>query len=280
MSPLLVINPRSGSGEPDAETLVAEARRRGIEPRVLDDGESPADVAREADADALGMAGGDGSLAAVAAVAIERGVPFACVPFGTRNHFARDVGLDRNDPIAALDAFAGAERRIDIGRVGEQAFLNNVSFGVYARLVHHRERRRRRREALARGRALLLSLRDRHPAALNVDGRRLLARAVVVANNAYELDLFNLGERARLDEGQLHVYVAGGLLPTSWDEHAFSEVTIDSPGRRVSAAVDGEPATLETPLRFRSEPGALRLLVPPGVEDQRGVRERELRARR
>jgi diacylglycerol kinase family enzyme len=276
MGPLLVINPRSGSGPPDAWTLVEEARRRGIEPYVLRDGESPAQAVAEADADALGMAGGDGSLADVAAVAIERGVPFACVPFGTRNHFARDIGLDRDDPIAALDAFGGAERRIDVGRVGDRAFLNNVSLGVYAGLVHHRERGRRRRDALARARALLLSLRERHPAPFAVDGRTIGARAVVVANNAYQLDVFNLGERERLDEGLLHLYVAEGLLPTTWRERACPRLTIDAPGPNVRVAVDGEPATLATPLRFRSEPGALRLLVPPGLDDGAGVREREL----
>jgi diacylglycerol kinase family enzyme len=225
------------------------------------------------------MAGGDGSLGAVAAVAIERGLPFVCVPFGTRNHFARDVGLDRDDPIAALDAYDGSERRIDVGRAGERVFLNNVSFGVYARLVHHREERRRRREALARARALLLSLRERHPAPFVVDGRRVVARAILVANNSYQLDLFNIGERGRLDEGRLHLYVARGPVPTAWEERACSEVTVDAPGSRVRAAIDGEPVELETPLRFRSDPGALRLLLPDRQDlAERG--ERELVARR
>ena len=276
MRGLLIINPRSGSGEPDADSLAEEARRRGIEPRLLREGESPADAAREAQADALGMAGGDGSLAAVAAVAMERDVPFVCIPFGTRNHFARDVGLDRDDPIGSLDAFRGRETRVDVGRVGERVFLNNVSFGVYARLVHEREHRRRQREALARGRALLLSLRERGHATVILDGRTVRARAVVVANNAYLLDLFNVGERTRLDEGRLHVYVAGGVLPTTWEEQIYESVTIDGPGTHLSAAVDGEPETLDTPLRFRSEPRALRLLLPPGVEDERGVDEGQL----
>jgi diacylglycerol kinase family enzyme len=264
MPRLLLINPWSGSGEPDADALAAEARRRGIEPRLLREGENPGEVARASDAEALGMAGGDGSLGAVAAVAIERGVPFVCVPFGTRNHFARDVGLDRDDRVAALDAFDGSERRVDVGRAGDRVFLNNVSFGVYASLVHHRERRRRRREALARARALLLSLRDRHPAPLEIDGRSVSARAVLVANNAYELDLFNVGERPRLDEGRLHLYVARDVMPTTWEDRACRELSLDAPGSHVRAAVDGEPVELDTPLRFRSDPGALRLLLPGG----------------
>ena len=111
------------------------------------------------------MAGGDGSLALVAKAAFERDLPFVCVPFGTRNHFARDLGLDRDDPIAALAAFGGEERRIDLAWVNDRPFLNNVSLGMYARLVHHRERHRRRREALARLRAIAIALRRRGRAA-------------------------------------------------------------------------------------------------------------------
>ena len=140
----LLINPRSGKGRPTVDELAAAARERGIDVHVLREGDDPAALMRtHAGADALGIAGGDGSLAPVAQVAIERELPFVCVPFGTRNHFARDLGLDRADPLAALAAFSAEERRIDVGRVGERLFLNNVSLGAYAHLVHRRERRRR-----------------------------------------------------------------------------------------------------------------------------------------
>src|ERR1051325_9224483 len=136
---LLLINPRAGSrGGPSADELRAEAERRGIGTRVLGEGDDPVALAHESDAEVLGAAGGDGSVASIAAVAVKRGVPFACVPFGTRNHFARDLGLDVDDPIAALDAFSGNERRVDVGQVGERCFLNNVSLGLYAALVHRR----------------------------------------------------------------------------------------------------------------------------------------------
>src|SRR5438132_2646450 len=158
MAGFLLVNPRSGDDRPGAGELVDAARARGIETHVLGDGDDPAEAARAARADALGIAGGDGSLAAVADVALERDLPFVCVPFGTRNHFARDLGLDRDDPFAALDAFAGRERRVDVGRVNGRPFLNNVSLGVYARLVHRRERHRRRGEARAALRALELAL--------------------------------------------------------------------------------------------------------------------------
>ena len=263
MPGLLLVNPRSGSGPPDADELADEAGRRGIEVHVLAEGDDPAEAARSTDAEALGIAGGDGSLGAVAAVALERGVPFVCVPFGTRNHFARDLGLDRDDPVAALDAFsAGSERRIDVGRVGERVFLNNVSFGMYAGLVHRRERRRRRREALARVHALWLTLRNPRPQHVTVDGEPLAARVILFANNAYELDLLSLGERERLDDGELHLYAAHGVVRSTWEERTGERFVIDTPGARVQAAVDGEPAELETPLELLVEPRALRVLVP------------------
>jgi diacylglycerol kinase family enzyme len=263
MAGFLLINPHSGSGGPDADEVAESARDRGIEAHILGPDDDSVALARAASAEALGAAGGDGTLAPVAEVAIERDLPFVCVPFGTRNHFARDLGLDRDDPIAALGAFAGKERRVDAGRVGGRLFLNNVSFGVYASLVHRREAHRRRRDALARLRALLRTLRHPHRLHLRVDGDELVARVVLVANNPYELNLFDLGARESLNEGKLHLYSAQGLLPRSWDERVGETFRLEGP-RALSAAVDGEPEELETPLECRIEPGALRVLVPPG----------------
>lgn len=262
MSGFLVVNPRSGDQEPSAKELARAAEERGVTVHVLADGESPVEAARLAPDGPIGAAGGDGSLSSVAAVALERDVPFVCVPFGTRNHFARDVGLDRDDPIGALAAFDGEERRIDVGRAGERLFLNNVSLGVYASLVHRREHGRRRREVVAAARALALAVRAA-PLRAKLDGRSLPARIILVANNHYRLDVFSLGERERLDEGLLHLYAAEGLLPGTWHERTGERFTLDVGAHRVEAAIDGEPVTLETPIEFRIEPRALRLLLPP-----------------
>ena len=264
MSGLLVINPRAGDAEPSPEQLRDEAERRGLETHLLSTGEDPAEVARAAPAGPLGMAGGDGSLGPVAEVALEREVAFVAVPYGTRNHFARDLGLDRDDPIAALDAFAGSETPVDVGRVNGRVFLNNVSLGLYARLVHRREGHRRRRDAFARLRALGLRLRRPGSLGLTIDGRPVRARVVLVANNHYKLELFSLGERERLDEGALHLYVAGGWLPRTWEKETGTQFTVDARAGRLQAAVDGEPEELETPLRFEIEPRALRVLLPAG----------------
>lgn len=262
MAGFLLVNPRSGDGGSDE--LAAAARSRSIQVRVLGEGDDAVELARRADADALGVAGGDGSLAPVAAIAAERGLPFVCVPFGTRNHFARDVGLDRDDPVGALAAFGDRrEVPVDLCFAGERPFLNNVSIGAYATLVHRRERHRRRRDAFARLRALGILAAHRREA-LTVDGERVDAHVLLVANNAYELAALSLGERDRLDAGELHLYAAGGLLPGAWDERAGTSFEVDAPGGRVRAAVDGEPATLEGPVRFRIEPRGLRVLLPGG----------------
>jgi len=260
MTGFLIVNPSSGNG--GATELLAAAKDRGITTHVLRTGEDLIELARNADADAIGMAGGDGSLAPVAGVALERGLPFVCIPFGTRNHFARDLGLDRDDPISALDAFVDrAELTVDVGRANDRLFLNNVSLGLYARLVRRREHHRRRRDALARLRALAAVVREPHGIGLTIDGEPLHSRVVLVANNAYELSVLSIGGRERLDEGRLHLYAPAGLLRGDWVERGFSSLTIDARGGRVPAAVDGEPDVLETPIRFRIEPRALRVLV-------------------
>ena len=232
---VLFVNPRSGTGL--AQRLRSEAERRGIS--VLSVGEAaPAETA------VVGVAGGDGSLAGVAGIAVDRDVPFVCVPCGTRNHFARDIGLGLDDPVAALAAFDGEERRVDLGEAGGRPFLNNVSFGAYALLQHGRLRRvleRRRIEAV-------------------VDGEPVRAAILLVGNNEYDRG----GRRERLDAGELSIYATCGFVPRLCIERRAPQVRIEFPGpTRVEAAIDGEAVTLESPVELVVRPRALRLLVPP-----------------
>jgi diacylglycerol kinase family enzyme len=263
LAAFLLINPRAGRGGPNADDLAAAAKARGIEPRLLREGDDAIELARGADADVIGIAGGDGSLAPIAQVALERGVAFVCIPFGTRNHFARDLGVDRGDPVGALDAFAGADRTIDVGRVDGRLFLNNVSLGAYASLVHRREHHRRRRDTLARARALLRTVRHPYRLRVAIDGETVSARVILVANNAYELRLFDLGARASLDEGRLYLYTAEGLLPTAWEEREAERFAFGGSGG-IRGAIDGEPVLLGRPFDCTVEPRALRVRVPPG----------------
>jgi hypothetical protein len=193
--PVLFINPRSGDGKAARARLAERARDAGIEAVILGPGQDLAALAGEAaaaGADALGMAGGDGSLAVVATVAAAHEIPFVCVPAGTRNHFALDVGIDRHDLAGALDAFTGGvERRIDAAEVNGRMFLNNVSLGIYGDAVHSPAYRDAKARTLLETAAevmgpgageLALNLIDdlrhehRHPA------------IVLVSNNPYALD--------------------------------------------------------------------------------------------
>ena len=294
-SPFLIVNPRSGDDEPSAEELVAEAERRGIDTHTLGREDDVAAIAREraeSGVPALGMAGGDGSLGAVAGEALEHDVPFVCVPFGTRNHFARDLGLDCDDPVSVLDAFRGGEeRRVDVGTVDRRVFLNNVSLGLYASLVHDPSRDTKNRLVAALRMIPAAFGKSRQPLDLTVEveGRMERRRALVllVANNDYALDaISDLGRRTRLDEGCLHAYVveavdswrlaglfaralSGRIEPTEgWVEWTSKRFEVAAKRHRAHVAVDGEPDVLTPPFVFEIRPRALRVLIPPGTNSR------------
>ena len=283
----LIINPKSGGGKAERFGLVDEARRRGIDAIVLGPGDDLVQLAEraiEGGADVIGMAGGDGSQALVASIASRHDVAHVCIPAGTRNHFALDLGLDRDDVVGALDAFGDAiERRIDLAEVGGRVFVNNASLGVYAKIVQSPEYRDAKRQTTA---AMLPELLgpDAEPFALRFvgpdDATHESPVLVLVSNNPYVLTrLAGFGTRARLDTGQLGISAvevrgpadvsqllaaeAAGQLQRyrgflEWSAGVF---TIDSDGP-VEVGIDGEALLLPPPLEFRSLPGALRLRIP------------------
>ena len=210
------MNPKSGGGKVERFDLVEEARRRGIEPVVLAPGDDLLQLAEQAvdgGADVIGMAGGDGSRALVATVAAKRGVGFVCVPAGTRNHLAMDLGLDRSDVVVALDAFGEAvERRIDLGTVGGRVFVNNATVGLYAKIVQSPAYRDRKI-----GTALELLPEMLGPNAVPFDLRftgpdgteHASAHLVLVSNDRYELGSGEgFGSRRHMDTGALGIVAA------------------------------------------------------------------------
>jgi diacylglycerol kinase family enzyme len=274
--PVLFYNPKSGGGKAERFALAGEARARGIEPIELTRGADLSDLVREAvagGADALAMAGGDGSQAVVAAMASELGLPYACVPAGTRNHFALDLGVDRDDVVGALDAFVdGGERRVDLAEVNGRVFVNNVSLGLYAEAVQRPGYRE----------AKLRTLLDTVPDVLGSGGKLDLAwngpggqehrsgAAVLVSNNRYRLGrAVGSGTRPRIDDGLLGITVAaapasrqGRFGQRPWREWSAPEFEVRS-DHPVMAGIDGEAVTLDPPLRFRINPGVLRVRISP-----------------
>jgi diacylglycerol kinase family enzyme len=284
--PVLVMNLKSGGGKAERFRLGEECVRRGIEPVVLGPGDDLlrlADDAVSRGADVIGMAGGDGSQALVATVASRRGVPHVCVPAGTRNHFALDLGLDRDDVVGALDAFTdGVERRVDLASVNGRVFVNNASLGLYAKVIQSPQYRDAKLstaasvlpEVLGPG-AEPLDLRFRGP-----DGDHPDAHLILVSNDPYQLDTIGgMGTRERLDLGVLGIVVAriadaaaasrfmaleaAGQVRRfpGWQEWATQRFEVAS-GAPVEIGIDGEALLLDPPLVFESMPGALRVRLP------------------
>jgi len=288
--PYLIMNPKSGGGKVGQFDLQRKAEDLGAEVFLIG-GSQPVDVAevaREAvakGADLLGVAGGDGTQARVAAVAAEHGLPFVVISAGTRNHFALDLGLDREDPSACLRALTdGVELLVDVGTINGQVFVNNASFGAYAEIVETPEYRDDKRNTTLN---LLPDLLQGHR------GARLLARAdgveisapqaLLVANNPYGTgDIAGLGRRARLDRGLLGV---AGVRVTSARQAVdllrgrrapelkvltTKKIEITADVARIPVGVDGEAVSMPAPVTCAIWAHALRVWVPrdrPGVPE-------------
>ena len=286
--PVLIMNPWSGGGKVDRFDLVQQCRERGIEPVVLAKGDDLVELAEDAiarGADVIGMAGGDGSQALVATVAMRHGVPHVVIPAGTRNHLALDLGLDRDDVVGALDAFAGGIPRIvDLATVNGRVFVNNVSLGLYADIVASDAYRD----------AKLRTALDTLPDLLgpNADSLDLhfvdsdgvahdTADVVLVSNNPYVLDsLAGVGTRPRMDAGVLGVVSLTLASATEarrflaletagqvnrfpgWQQWTTPRFEITSNGP-VQVGVDGEALTMASPVVFEVVPAAVTMLIPP-----------------
>jgi diacylglycerol kinase family enzyme len=276
-------------------SIVAAATELGIDHHVVGPGDDFETVVRDAlerGADLLAAAGGDGTVCAVAGVAMQHDVPIVVVPAGTRNHFALDLGLDLGDPVGVLRASLGPgyERRVDVGTVNGATFLNNASIGLYPTAASRDDYRGHKvaafvgaaREAMHRDRGGLARLSLSLPGSATVDVGETTS-AVMVVNNAYAPG-FAPGTRLRprLDAGEVWLYVGGALDLASPrlkalvnDAEALvhesllraaagvDQVTISSDRDDVPIALDGETRPeLTPPFAFRSRPGALRLHVP------------------
>jgi diacylglycerol kinase family enzyme len=260
------------------EALIAAARR-----------------ARDGGARLVVAGGGDGSMNAVASQIVDAGtgegtdpgIRFGVLPMGTLNHFAKDLGIPLDLDAAIQNLVTGVPQRVDVGEVNGRIFLNNSGLGLYPDIVRDREKQQNR---LGRGKwpaalwASLAALR-RYPflsIRLDVEGERLARRTpfVFIGNNAYTMQGLAIGVRERLDAGTLSLYVAQhptrfGLLRFALDAlrgrlgeardfdvlHAAG-FEIDTRRKRLRVATDGEVTIMAAPLRYRSLPGALTVLVP------------------
>jgi len=288
--PFMIMNPRSGGGKVGKFGLKDKATALGAKVVMLE-GPGTVDVAAlarqavDGGADLLGVAGGDGTQALVAGIAAVRDIPMTVISAGTRNHFALDLGLDRDDPASCLGALTdGVDLRIDLGLIGDRTFVNNASFGVYAEVVQSPAYRDDKAGTVLQMLPDMLSGHQGAHLVVRVDGRVILdgPQAVLVSNNPYETgDVAGLGRRARLDQGVLGVLgvkvenaaQAAGLLRRSARSRELTaltahEVVIDSDEPQIPVGIDGESVLMATPVRCTIRPLALRVRVPhdrPGV---------------
>ena len=285
--PVLIMNPWSGGGKANAEFAAAAqaARHRDGDAHP---GRRPRAARPRRDrrgADVIGMAGGDGSQALVAGIASEHDVPFVCIPAGTRNHFALDLGVDRDDVVGALDAFVdGYERRVDLARVNGRVFVNNVSFGVYAAIVQSDEYRDAKLNTAAKMLPELLGsdydpfdfeldgpdvdgrLRPRpHPRVeqrLQARGHRRARHAAATRRGRARRDRGRGAQRRRARAAGLALDRRSRSAYSGWHEWTTPTLEVRS-GKPVDTGIDGEAVTLDSPVRLEVQPGALRVRIAP-----------------
>ncbi len=288
--PVLLCNPWSGGGKVESFGLVGLAKELGVETVMLEPGLDLEELALDAvarGADCLGMAGGDGSQALVASIAIKHDLPFVCVSAGTRNHFALDLGLVRDDPRASMRAFRDmVPRRVDFATVNDRLFVNNVSLGIYATIVQSEDYRENKSEVSMSMAAGLLGhqgegfdLQYTTP-----DGEEIEdAFLIMVSNNPYVLGIKrDVAQRRQMDGGVLGVFAvstrtaaqAAHLLTMSaiglrnasphWHEFTAAEFEVRSHSGAAFVGVDGEALQSPTPLKFAAHPLGLRMYVPEG----------------
>jgi diacylglycerol kinase family enzyme len=288
---VVVMNPRSGGGKVARFALVQRAQALGAQVRLTGPDQDAASLARIAIAEGagvLGVAGGDGTVAAVAAVAAEAGRPLVVIPAGTRNHFARDLGLNIRNPASALAALrTGEPTPVDLGQVGSRVFVNNVSFGAYADALltpGYREAKARTFAEIAPG---YVQGEQRVDAVVDTpEGPIDCPQVVLVSNNPYHIaTVRQLGRRFALDTGRLGAIVvkrpAGppppDLLPRLRRElsqgHAgpagagvitwmAARITLHGTTAQLPAGLDGEAVLLDLPIVCEIRPGALQVLLP------------------
>jgi diacylglycerol kinase family enzyme len=290
-----VINCRAGTAAEEQRAAIREAfaacrDEHGLE-SMIEICQRPRHLSRIVDqaiaagADVIAAAGGDGTISTVANLLVGRQVALGVLPFGTLNHFAKDLGIPL-DPRGAVEVICrGAISQVDVGEVNGRYFINNSSLGVYPEAVRVRERWRRligKWPALLVGAVAVLRRFPRLKLDLEIDGERVRRRTpmLFVGNNTYLVEWPDIGERDQLDEGCLSLWLAPvtsrlALLRSGWllllgqlhlateiEASSVQSLTVNSRRRRLRVAADGEVMKLRPPLRYRIRPLALNVCVP------------------
>jgi diacylglycerol kinase family enzyme len=291
-SAVVVMNPQSGGGKVERFRLIERAQAAGARVWLTGPGRDAPSLASAAAAEGatvLGVAGGDGTVSAVAAVAAHAGRPLVVIPAGTRNHFARDLGLNITDPTVSLTALTTGDLvQVDLGWVGSRVFVNNVSFGAYAEAIVTPGYREAKARTFAETMPGYIEGQESINATVDTpEGPVEFPQVVLVSNNPYHLSsMKNLGRRFALDTGQLGGLVlkrpAGAPPPDALprlrrelQRHGHSgppgagiitwtaeRITLHHGSAQLPAGIDGEAAVLDLPIVCEIHPRALQVRLP------------------
>jgi YegS/Rv2252/BmrU family lipid kinase len=291
----VIINAGSGSvlGDETARSLRERFIAHGVPANVhlTRHGREIEQLAKHAveDADIVVAGGGDGTISAVAREVSATGKTLGVLPLGTLNNFSKDLGIPQTLAGAVRTIVRGEVKTIDLAEVNGRSFINNSSIGLYPRIVLRRVEQQR----LGRGKwnaafwaALqMFRLSPFLKVRIELDGKSFLRKTpfVFVGNNEYEMDLYNIGRRPALDEGELSVYFLhrGGRLGVTlllfhtlfgrlrqwkdFEEVNTKSITIQTRRKKLHVALDGEVLSMATPLKYRVLPKALNVIVPGEV---------------
>jgi diacylglycerol kinase family enzyme len=300
----VIINAASGtSDKEDERRLLADIFKSSGVDAEIELARSGADIVEMAQKAArstyqtIVAGGGDGTVSAVASALIGSEKTLGVLPFGTLNHFAKDLNIPLDLEAAARVIIEGHSTQVDVGEVNGRVFINNSSLGLYPDVVRRREQRQKlgygKWNSLVRSAFKVLRRYPFLDIRVNADGKEMVTRTpfIFIGNNAYEMESFNIGGRTCLDEGHLSLYMTPrvgrfglvqlavralfGKLNQAKDFVSLckDEIWIETRRKQLRVAMDGEVLMLETPLHYRVRPGALRVFVPAKIEDKTNEKE-------
>lgn len=231
--------------------------------------------------------GGDGTVSAVASVVCKTNKTLGVLPLGTLNNFSKDLNIPQNLDEAVKIICTGHTKIIDVGEVNGRIFINNSSIGLYPQIVKRREERQQLGHGKWRSAFwAALKILKRSPfldvRLKNEFGKRLVRTPFVfVGNGQYEMDFFNIGRRAKIDDGKLSVYflyrsgrrslfllVVRMILGRLRQARDFKEINVEqiifeTKKKEILVAFDGEVEIMKTPLCYKIRPQSLRVIINP-----------------
>ncbi len=284
----LIINKRSGQGVDESliEKTVLEFEKHHVD-IVMGDGGNGSDIERSFKyvsshhPDAIVVGGGDGTVSAIASKLAGSSLALGVLPFGTANHFAKDLNLPEGIEDCVRTIAAGKIAKVDVAEINNRIFINNSSIGVYPLAVLLRKGYEKhlgwsKRFAMVRAMFNVFRKYPMFTVRIDTDKGEYVRKTsfVFIGNNQYIS-----GKRKSLEDGVLSVYTAhlrgrwgilfmgvlsvvNRLSEKYFDQHLLRELVLETTKKKMIVSVDGEVYEMEPPLRYRVHPRLLHVILP------------------